>query len=63
MVILKANEILGWKPNYDLQALVKEMIREDLKIAKRLINDKKSKIFVAGHNGMEDSLYVENLKI
>tara|TARA_Y200000002_G_scaffold366537_1_gene357587 strand:- start:3654 stop:4712 length:1059 start_codon:yes stop_codon:yes gene_type:complete len=30
----KANEILGWKPNYDLQALVKEMIREDLKIAK-----------------------------
>ena len=34
----KANEILGWKPTYDLQALVKEMIREDLKIAKRLIN-------------------------
>ena len=34
----KANEILGWKPNYDLQAIVKEMIREDLKIAKRLIN-------------------------
>ena len=34
----KANVILGWIPNYDLQALVKEMIREDLKIAKRLIN-------------------------
>lgn len=37
----KARTKLGWKPNYDLAALVKEMVAEDLKLAKKekLLND------------------------
>jgi len=37
----KARTQLGWKPHYDLQALVKEMVAADLEIAKRekLLND------------------------
>lgn len=31
----KSKEILGWKPQYDLQALVKDMISSDLAIAKQ----------------------------
>ena len=31
----KAREKLGWKPQYDLRALVREMVAEDLKLAKR----------------------------
>ncbi len=31
----KARTKLGWKPNYDLAALVKEMVAEDLKLAKK----------------------------
>ena len=31
----KARTQLGWKPNYDLQGLVKEMVASDLEIAKR----------------------------
>ncbi|MEW9669850.1 GDP-mannose 4,6-dehydratase [Ammoniphilus sp. 3BR4] len=33
----KAKEKLGWKPKYDLKALVKEMVDHDLKLIKRLI--------------------------
>ncbi len=37
----KARTILGWKPNYDLKMLAKEMVEEDLKLAKRekLLNE------------------------
>jgi GDPmannose 4,6-dehydratase len=28
----KANTVLGWKPKYDLNALVKEMIQSDLEL-------------------------------
>lgn len=31
----KAREKLGWKPQYDLAGLVREMVAEDLKLAKR----------------------------
>ena len=31
----KAKKELGWKPTYDLTALVKEMVAEDLKLAKK----------------------------
>ncbi len=31
----KARTKLGWKPNYDLAALAKEMVQEDLKLAKK----------------------------
>lgn len=31
----KAREILGWKPKYDLTALAKEMVAEDLKLAQK----------------------------
>lgn len=31
----KANNKLGWKPKYDLQALVKDMVTSDMKIFKR----------------------------
>ena len=31
----KANEKLGWKPKYDLPALVKEMVESDLKLMKK----------------------------
>ncbi len=31
----KAREKLGWKPKYDLSALVKEMVKEDMKEAKK----------------------------
>ena len=37
----KARTQLGWKPNYDLAALVKEMVAEDYKLAQKeqLLND------------------------
>lgn len=37
----KARTKLGWKPKYDLASLAKEMVEEDLKLAKRekLLND------------------------
>lgn len=37
----KARTKLGWKPEYDLASLAKEMVEEDLKLAKRekLLND------------------------
>ena len=37
----KARTQLGWKPTYDLSALVKEMVAEDLKLARKekLLND------------------------
>lgn len=31
----KAREKLGWKPKYDLQTMVKEMVEEDMKEAKK----------------------------
>jgi GDPmannose 4,6-dehydratase len=31
----KANSKLGWKPKYDLNALVKEMVQSDLKEAQK----------------------------
>ena len=31
----KARHELGWKPKYDLQALVKEMVASDLELAKK----------------------------
>jgi GDPmannose 4,6-dehydratase len=31
----KANTKLGWKPKYDLQALVREMVQSDLKLAQK----------------------------
>ncbi len=31
----KARKVLGWKPKYDLAALAKEMVEEDLKLARR----------------------------
>ena len=31
----KARTTLGWKPQYDLAALAKEMVAEDLKLAKK----------------------------
>lgn len=31
----KSMEKLGWKPQYDLNALVKDMMESDLKIAKK----------------------------
>ena len=31
----KANNILGWKPKYDLQALVGDMVRSDVKLVER----------------------------
>ena len=31
----KANNLLGWKPKYDLQQLVSEMIRGDIELFKR----------------------------
>ena len=31
----KAHEKLGWKPKYDLPALVKDMMKSDLKLMKR----------------------------
>ena len=31
----KANEKLGWKPTYDLPALVKEMVASDLDLFKK----------------------------
>ena len=31
----KARTQLGWKPQYDLKALAKEMVAEDLKLAKK----------------------------
>ena len=31
----KARRELGWKPNYDLKALVKEMVASDLELAKK----------------------------
>ena len=31
----KAREILNWQPKYDLTTLVKEMVNEDLKVAKK----------------------------
>ncbi len=31
----KARKELGWKPKYDLQMIVKEMVEEDLKLAKK----------------------------
>lgn len=37
----KAKNILGWKPTYELKSLCKEMVAEDLKLAKKekLLND------------------------
>ena len=31
----KAREVLGWKPEYDLPALVREMVASDVKLMKR----------------------------
>ena len=31
----KANRLLGWKPEYDLDALVEDMVKADLKLAAR----------------------------
>ena len=31
----KSKEVLGWKPKYDLQALVKDMVNSDLEISKK----------------------------
>ena len=31
----KSNTVLGWKPEYDLQGLVKDMIRSDIKLVKK----------------------------
>lgn len=31
----KANKLLGWQPEYDLQALVKDMVENDLKLANK----------------------------
>ena len=31
----KAKEILGWKPEYDIDMLVKEMVESDLSLAKK----------------------------
>ena len=31
----KAREVLGWKPEYDLSALVQEMVASDVKLMKR----------------------------
>jgi GDPmannose 4,6-dehydratase len=42
----KAREQLSWKPTFDLNALVKEMVKEDLELAKRdqLLKDSGYKI-------------------
>jgi GDPmannose 4,6-dehydratase len=37
----KANEKLGWKPRYNLQELIKEMMASDLEIAKKEVLLKK----------------------
>ena len=44
----KARQKLGWEPKYDLQAMVKEMIEEDLKEAKKakVLKDKGYQILV-----------------
>ncbi len=34
----KANEILGWKPEYDLKGLVKEMVASDIKQAEKEVH-------------------------
>jgi GDPmannose 4,6-dehydratase len=43
----KAYEKLGWKPKYDLDALVKEMVQSDLEIFKKekLLNEHGFEIF------------------
>lgn len=45
----KAREKLGWQPQYDLRALVHEMVAEDLKLAKR-------------EKLLKDNGFVENVK-
>ena len=64
-ILLKQIKIeLNWKPKTNLEQLVKSMVKSDMeKIKNRgyLIN-KKSKIFVAGHNGLVGSSIVNCLK-
>lgn len=45
----KARTVLGWQPKYDLSALAKEMVAEDMKLAK------KEKVLAA--NGFEDNTH------
>ena len=33
----KSKEQLGWKPQYDLKALVKDMVNSDLKLFKKQV--------------------------
>lgn len=46
----KANTKLGWKPKYDLKMLVSEMVREDLKEAKKNLMLKESGYVIKNFN-------------
>ena len=57
----KAKKELNWRPKYNIKSLVKEMVNAELKEFIKVIN-LKSKIYVAGHNGLVGSADCTKIK-